>query len=130
MLGPGYRFVHFLSVQRFAYFCCQVKMRTGQRLCMVNQLYPYIVRFKEDTSSLLSSKDSCKVSKRPHQHEDSEKAALEVAHRNKQPTLECTEQGAQYVHTDKDTGQCGGSSVALPLKKPGHANHMVRSMHA
>lgn len=125
MLGP----VHLNSVQCFACLCCQVKMRTGQRLCMVNQLYPYTVRFKEDTFSL-SSKDRCNVSKRPHQQEDYEEAAPEGVHRNKQPTLERTVQGTQHVHTDKETGHCEGSSVALPLKKPGHANDMVRSMHA
>lgn len=105
-------------------------MRIGQRLYMVNQLYPYTVRFKEDTSSL-SSKDSCKVSKRPYQHEDSEEAACQGAHRNKQPTLEQPVQDTQHIHTDKDPGQGERSSGALPLKKPGPVNDStVRSIHA
>ncbi|XP_042560482.1 aprataxin isoform X2 [Clupea harengus] len=104
----------------------QVKMRTGQRLRMVNQLYPYIVRFKEDTSNQFS-KDSCKASKRPHQHEDSvEEAAHGEVYGNKQPTPGHTVQDTtQHGHTDKGPGQYGGSSAAPPLKKPVHANNHV-----
>ncbi|XP_076150264.1 aprataxin isoform X1 [Alosa pseudoharengus] len=108
----------------------QVKMRTKQRLCLVNQLYPYTACFKEDSSGL-SSKNSCKGSKRPHQHEESGEAAHDGAHRNKQPTLEHTVQDTtQHVHAAKGPGQSGGSSAALALKKPEHSNaHMEGGGH-
>uniref|UniRef100_A0A672MTF9 Aprataxin n=1 Tax=Sinocyclocheilus grahami TaxID=75366 RepID=A0A672MTF9_SINGR len=45
----------------------QVIIKPGQRLYMVNQQYPYRVKFTEDTSTARSAADLSKPSKRPHQ---------------------------------------------------------------
>lgn len=45
----------------------QVTIKPGQRLHMVNQLYPYTVKFTEETSTPRSSAEGIKPTKRPHQ---------------------------------------------------------------
>ncbi|XP_017553051.2 aprataxin isoform X2 [Pygocentrus nattereri] len=45
----------------------QVPLKPGQKLCMVNQLYPYTVRFIEDASTFGSTGDGNKPVKRPYQ---------------------------------------------------------------
>ncbi len=44
----------------------QVTVKPGQRLYMVNQQYPYTVRFTEDTSTPRSAAEPSKPSKRAH----------------------------------------------------------------
>ncbi|KAL2098164.1 hypothetical protein ACEWY4_007371 [Coilia grayii] len=99
----------------------QVKMRAGHRLHMVNQLYPYTIRFTEDFAN------SCKAPKRPHQHEYSdEQADASEAHRNKRQTPEHTEEHtAQHPHREKEPGKCGGSSPGLSYKRPEPDNDHV-----
>lgn len=45
----------------------QVTIKPGQRLYLVNQQYPYRVKFTEDTSTPRSAADLTTPSKRPHQ---------------------------------------------------------------
>ncbi|XP_076876578.1 aprataxin isoform X2 [Brachyhypopomus gauderio] len=51
----------------------QVTLKPGQRLHMVNQLYPYTVSFSEDTSSPTSAREGSKSNKRPLQRDEGEK---------------------------------------------------------
>lgn len=45
----------------------QVTIKPGQRLYMVNQMYPYTVKFTEQTFTPRSSAEGSKASKRSHQ---------------------------------------------------------------
>ncbi|XP_072526245.1 aprataxin isoform X2 [Salminus brasiliensis] len=55
--------------QQFLHLYNQVPLKPGQKLYMVNQLYPYTVRFTEDTSTWGSAGERSKPTKRPHQRD-------------------------------------------------------------
>ncbi|XP_026876247.2 aprataxin isoform X1 [Electrophorus electricus] len=61
----------------------QVTLKQGQKLHMVNQLFPYTVSFNEDASSPTSPREGSKPTKRPHQRDpcrdEAESPASKVA---------------------------------------------------
>ncbi|XP_036420664.1 aprataxin isoform X2 [Colossoma macropomum] len=62
------RLLAITAYQRhFPHLYNQVPLKKGQKLCMVNQLYPYTVRFTEDTSTFGSTGEGNKPVKRPYQ---------------------------------------------------------------
>ncbi|XP_015456645.2 aprataxin isoform X1 [Astyanax mexicanus] len=76
----------------------QVPLKPGQKLYMVNQLYPYTVRFTEDTSVTGSAGEKSKPAKRPHQRDSTEDKNEESPAR-KMSTPSHTEQESNRAKT-------------------------------
>lgn len=54
---------------RFLHLCNQVTFKPGQKLYMVNRLYPYTLQFREESTSAGASGEKSKAMKRPHQRD-------------------------------------------------------------
>lgn len=84
----------------------QVPLKPGQKLYMVNQLYPYAVRFTENTSTAGSAGERSKAVKRPHQ-KDSNKEKTEESPASKVSTP---------AYTGRESKRASASEKATPAK--------------
>ncbi|XP_028833200.1 aprataxin isoform X2 [Denticeps clupeoides] len=110
MLRTGLYLLHFSINHHFTH---QVKMRIGQKLHMVNQLYPYTVSFKEEVSA-----DGNKGSKRPHQENSEEESPTQRPGTYKVPKSASTEKARdQCGRADGASGLHRQPSPSQPLKK-------------
>lgn len=61
----------------------QVTIKPSQRLHMVNQLYPYTVKFTEETSTPRLSAEGIKPTKRPHQKSENPANTSTSSHKDR-----------------------------------------------
>lgn len=85
--------------QRFLHLCNQVTFKPGQKLYMVNRLYPYTLEFKEGPTSGSTSGEKSKPMKRPHQRDAHEERDEDKEKSCKVTAPSCSNSTAQPEQT-------------------------------
>lgn len=81
--------------QRLLHLCTQVTFKPGQKLYIVNGLYPYTLQFREETTS----GEKSKLLKRPHQRDTHKEKDEEKEKRCRVSEPSCSNSMAQPEQT-------------------------------